>query len=70
MKTTTLLYLFLLTNCLASFAQEHEHGKIGLRVAAGFSTLHDDLYKFTPIPSYYVGLPFPEKDKPFSIIVK
>ena len=65
MKTTTLLYLFLLTNCLASFAQEH--GKMGLRVAAGFSTLHDDLYKFTPIPAYSLGMVFLEKDKAFSI---
>lgn len=65
MKTTILLCLFLVTNCLVSFAQEH--GKVGLRVATGFSTLQDDLYKFTPIPAYSLGLILMEKNVPFSV---
>ncbi len=65
MKKITLLILCLLAVNLVSFAQEH--GKMGLRVAAGFSTLHDDLYKFIPIPAYSLGIIFLEKDKPFSI---
>ena len=43
------------------------HGKIGIRVAGGISSLHDDVYKFSPIPAYAVGLILGDKDKPFSI---
>ncbi|HNL07197.1 MAG TPA: hypothetical protein PKH93_06440, partial [Chitinophagales bacterium] len=43
------------------------HGKIGIRVAGGISNLYDEMYKFTPIPAYSLGLTFLEKDKPFCI---
>lgn len=65
MKKIALLILCLLAVNLVAFAQEH--GKMGLRVAAGFSTLQDNFFKVTPIPAYSLGLFFPEKDKPFSI---
>lgn len=65
MKTTILLCLFLVTNCLVSFAQEH--GKMGLRVAAGFSTFQGNSIKCAPIPAYSLGIVFLEKNKPFSV---
>lgn len=67
MKTTILLCLFLLANCLASFSQEQQHGKMGLRVAAGFSTLQGNSIKCAPIPAYSLGIVFLEKNKPFSV---
>ena len=57
--------LLLLLGFVSVYAQGH--GKIGIRVAGGISSLHDDVYKFSPIPAYAVGLILGDKDKPFSI---
>ena len=57
--------IILLAVSVIGLAQEK--GKIGCRTAIGFSTLHDQLYKFNPILVYSAGIVFLEKEKPFSI---
>lgn len=65
MKNQFLCSLLLLLGFVNVHAQEH--GKIGIRVAGGMSSLHDDLYRFSPIPAYSLGLIFMEQNKPFCI---
>ena len=55
--------LLLLLGFVNIYAQEH--GKIGIRVAGGISSLHDDVYKFSPAPAYSLGLVLGEKNKLF-----
>ena len=57
--------LSLLLGFVSVYAQGH--GKIGIRVAGGISSLHDDVYKFSPASAYSLGFIFMEQNKPFFV---